>query len=277
MQLNNNIQFCNSPNIKQISPRGVIRSKENRENRYDIKRFIAHAGGELEGNTYTNSLEALNLNYKKGFRLFELDIIKTSDNVYVAAHDWEYWKNNTDYKGELPPTRAIFKKYKIIHKYTPLDIDDINKWFKNHRDAILVTDKINAPSDFSKQFIDNKRLMMELFTLDAVIEGVQANIKSAMPTWDILSGINGDKVQALKDIGVTDIAASRRIIEDNMPLLNRLKKNGINVYVFHVNFDRGKDETYVVCHDMDYIFGLYADKFDFHKKIDCDKLDVFSK
>ena len=121
--------------------------------------------------------------------------------------------------------------------------------------------------DFSKLFIDKKRLMMELFTLNAVKEGVQADIKSAMPTWDILSRIKGDKVQTLVDIGVTDIAASRRIINNNIPLINSLKRNGIKLYVFHVNLDKRKDEAYVVCNDMDYIYGLYADEFDFQEKI----------
>ena len=251
----------------------VVRDQKVRENRYDINRFIAHAGGKIGGHTYTNSLEALNQSYKNGFRLFELDIIKTFDNVYVAAHDWKHWQRITGFKGDLPPTRSIFKKYKIRHKYTPMDMDEINNWFENHPDAILVTDRVNMPSDFSNLFVDKKRLMMELFTLDAVKEGVRANIKSAMPTWSILENIKGDKVQTLVDIGVTDIAASRRIIKKNIPLINSLKQSGIKLYVFHVNYDKGKDEAYVLCHDMDYIYGLYADEFDFQKKIDCDKFD----
>ncbi len=67
----------------------IIGSATPGEDRYDINRFIAHAGGEIDGHTYTNSLEALNLNYKKGFRLFELDIHETSDHKYVAVHDWK--------------------------------------------------------------------------------------------------------------------------------------------------------------------------------------------
>ena len=61
----------------------------NRKNDYEIfndkKRYIAHAGGEILGNTYTNSLEALNNSYKNGFRYFELDMIVTADN-YIVAH-----------------------------------------------------------------------------------------------------------------------------------------------------------------------------------------------
>ena len=55
----------------------------------------------------------LNLNYKKGFRLFELDIVESSDYIYVAAHDWKHWKSITGYTGVLPPTRVEFKPPKI--------------------------------------------------------------------------------------------------------------------------------------------------------------------
>src|SRR5210317_451008 len=50
--------------------------------------FIAHAGGSLNGQKYTNSLEALNLNYQKGHRFFEVDFSWTSDEGLVAIHDW---------------------------------------------------------------------------------------------------------------------------------------------------------------------------------------------
>lgn len=233
-------------------------------------RFIAHAGGEIKGNKYTDSLEALNHSYKKGFRLFELDIIKTKDDIYVAAHDWEHWSNITNYKGTLPPTLREFKKHKIKNKFTPLDINDINHWFNEHPDAILITDKINTPLDFSQKFIDKNRLMMELFTWKAVNEGVQANIKSAMPNWNVLSNLKGDIVKQLVDLDITDIAASRRVIRKNKNLIKNLQDNGIRIYVFHVNFDEGKDETYVVCNELNEIYGLYADKWDFNSPVHCD-------
>jgi len=39
-----------------------------------------------------------------------------------------------------------------------------------------------------------------------------------------------------------------------------LKTNGIRVYVFHVNEEEGIDEEYVIRHDMDYVYGMYADR-----------------
>jgi phosphoglycerol transferase MdoB-like AlkP superfamily enzyme len=237
--------------------------------RQEVSRFIAHAGGMIDGHDYTNSLEALNHSFQNGFQLLELDISRTSDSVFVAVHDWEKWQEMTGFKGELPPPHEVFMQYKLYGKYSPMDMVAINAWFADHPDAILVTDKINEPGKFSALFTDKRRLMMELFTLDAIKEGIDAGIRSAMASWNVLSGMNGDKVQALKQMGVTDVAASRRVIKDNLPLLVSLKNNGIRVYVFHVNYDKGKDEAYVICNDMDYIYGMYADTFDFSRKINC--------
>ena len=111
--------------------------------RFENNRFIAHAGGEIDGAVYTNSLEALSRSYERGFRLFELDILETSDGKFVAAHDWESWQEITGYKKSIPPTEKAFLNTKILGKYTAISMEAINIWFNNHSDVILVTDKIN--------------------------------------------------------------------------------------------------------------------------------------
>lgn len=232
-------------------------------------RFIAHAGGEIEGDRYTNSLEALDLNYKKGFQLFEIDFIKTSDGKFVAAHDWKKWKEQTGYKGEVPITQEEFLKHKIKGKYTPLTLETVNSWFKKHPEAILVTDKVNTPKEFTAQFIDKNRLIMELFSMKAVKEGLSLGIKSAMPSENVLNSIKGDKVKVLRELGIKNIAISRKGIEKNKSLLLKLKKVGIKVYVYHVNFGKQFDEKYVVQNEFKYVYGLYADKWDFNLMDKC--------
>ena len=51
--------------------------------------LIAHAGGEIDGYVYTNSLEALQQAASRGYKFIELDLLLTSDSVLVAAHSWE--------------------------------------------------------------------------------------------------------------------------------------------------------------------------------------------
>ncbi len=237
--------------------------------RYDFEpsndRYIAHAGGEVDGIKSTNSLEALDQNYKKGFRLFELDILKTSDGKYVAAHDWKMWARFTDYNGTLPVSHSEFMKHKIYGEYTTLDFEGINKWFAAHPDAILVTDKINDPIKFANRFVDKKRLVMELFSLMAVEEASKKGIP-AMISQEPLAKIKGDKLAYLAINNIKYVALSRRIIARETQLLLQLREQGIKVYVYNVNFDPGKDEKYVQENEIGLVYGMYADKWVFDQQ-----------
>lgn len=224
----------------------------------DQNRFIAHAGGRIDGKNYTNSLEALNLNYERGFRLFELDIIQTSDGHYVAAHDWDKWAKITGYTGEIPPDKSTFLKTKIYNKYTPMDMNIINDWFSVHSDAILISDKVNNPKHFSKQFIDKNRLMMELFTWQAVKQAINSKIKSAMPTGNLLLKIKGDKIKYLNKLGITEVVMSRNFLRKEINLIKKLNTSGIRIYAFHINEKKGKGTHYMICNESKYFYGIYA-------------------
>ena len=234
--------------------------KEVYEFESNIDRYIAHAGGEIKGVKSTNSKHALDENYKKGFRNFELDIIETSDGKLVAAHDWNMWARFTDYTGSLPPTHAQFMKQKIYGDYTTLDMDGINTWFKNHPDATLITDKVNDPIAFADAFIDKDRLIMELFSVMAVEKASEYGIHT-MISQEPLLAIKGDKVNFLIVNNVSHVAVSRRIISSQKKLMLQLRDVGIKVYVFNVNFDTGKDEQYVYDNELGLVYGMYADKW----------------
>ncbi len=233
------------------------------EIKQDPMRFIAHGGGGINGDMYTNSIEALNLNYEKGFQLFEMDIIKTSDNVYVAAHDWNQWSKKTGYKGETPVSLKTFKK-NPIKKYTPMDLDDINKWFKNHPDAILVTDKVNDPEDFAKVFIDKDRMIMELFSLNAAKEAKKLDIDVLLSDNVVIDQLGDHVLETLQSLNIGGIAISRKYIKDNIDMLRKLKNSGIKTYVFQLGGEF--DEEYVLKNEINYIYGMYADEWDFRKK-----------
>ncbi|WP_405414867.1 interleukin-like EMT inducer domain-containing protein [Maribacter sp. Asnod1-A12] len=243
-----------------IKSKDVYFPKEIYEFDSKIDRYIAHAGGEVNGVKLTNSKNALDENYKKGFRNFELDIIETSDGKLVAAHDWNMWARFTDYMGSLPPTHAEFMNQKIYGDYTTLDIDGINNWFKNHPDATLITGMINDPISFAKAFVDKERLIMELFSVMA-IEKASANGIQTIISQEPLMTIKGDKVNFLKVNNVKHVAVSRRIISSQKKLMLQLKDAGIKVYVFNVNFDTGKDEQYVYDNELGLVYGMYADKW----------------
>ncbi|MDR1388703.1 MAG: hypothetical protein LBJ31_01825 [Treponema sp.] len=66
--------------------------------------LIAHAGGALFGAggetlTYTNSLEAVEQNYMRGHRVFEIDFSLTKDGKLAAVHDWDHGREITQTGG----------------------------------------------------------------------------------------------------------------------------------------------------------------------------------
>lgn len=230
----------------------------------DPMRFIAHAGGAVDGEVYTNSLEALDQNYAKGFRLFELDIVRTSEGEFVAAHDWYTWKRQVGYKGQSPVSRQEFLGFDILGKYTPLDMDRINAWFSMHPDAILVTDKVNSPAEFAAAFVDPSRLMMELFTRSAIEEAMQCGIREIIPSMNVITGLGGERIQWLQDRGIRYIAVSIDLLYRDPTLFEALREVGIRTYLFHIHSNPWEDEAHVVRYEMDHIYGLYADRWSFH-------------
>lgn len=252
---------------KNIQDDRIYFPKETYEFEPSVDRYIAHAGGEVNGHAYTNTKEALDQNYAKGFRLFELDIIKTSDGKLVAAHDWNMWSRFTEYKGSLPPSLEEFKKHTIYGDYTTLDMQGINDWFAAHPDAILVTDKLSDPIAFAEKFVDKDRLIMELFSPMAIEIATKNGIKAMISQRPLLK-LKGDKLNFLAVNNVQYAAVSRRIIEREKKLMLQLRDAGIKVYVYNVNFDPGKDERYVYENELGLVYGMYADKWVFDRPKD---------
>ncbi|MCD4705775.1 amidohydrolase [bacterium] len=109
------------------------------KNNINLDKYIAHAGGEYEKLDYTNSLEALNYNYEKGYKMFEVDISLTSDNELVLIHDW----NNTFKKyfsEDKIPSREEFLNLKMNYDLTQIDFDTLVEWLKNKNNIYIITD-----------------------------------------------------------------------------------------------------------------------------------------
>ena len=102
-------------------------------------RLVAHAGGPIRGLVYTNSREALDENYARGFRVFELDFHWTSDERLVLVHDWPH----TCRQFGAPPHVLSYKEFVSMTRHDglhQLTFDDLDQWLHNHQDALVVTD-----------------------------------------------------------------------------------------------------------------------------------------
>src|SRR4030042_4627950 len=105
-----------------------------------LQNLVAHAGGGIENLSYTNSLEALNLSYSKGFRFMELDFEWTNDGYLVLIHDWE---ESILRLFNARPRQYSLKEYehlKMINEMTSLSLDDLAIWIRQHPDTFIITD-----------------------------------------------------------------------------------------------------------------------------------------
>jgi len=115
----------------------------------DFKAYrVAHAGGGVNNKTYTNSLEALDHNIKKGFHYFELDFSFTKDDRLVCLHDWK--KSFERSFGVETAGKVTLKEFNLLVKnkseFKKCTVDSLAEWMKNNPSAYIVTDvKENNP------------------------------------------------------------------------------------------------------------------------------------
>lgn len=115
---------------------------------YESNKLIAHAGGGIQGLTYTNSIDAIEENYSKGHRIFECDLIMTSDNQIVLRHDWgnefkDAFEQSDDWEGDIP-TYDEYKESLIGGRYTVGTLDNLCQFMKENEDVYVVTDTKDA-------------------------------------------------------------------------------------------------------------------------------------
>lgn len=117
-------------------------------------RTIAHALGGLDGKEYLNSRESFLSMYNQGVRLFELDLSRTSDGVWVCRHNWNESMGQWEGTGKKVLTERAFTSNKIYGKYTPMTLEDFFLLLKDYPDAFVMID--------SKQYsIRNYQMTLE--------------------------------------------------------------------------------------------------------------------
>lgn len=97
--------------------------------------FIGHAGGGYQKSTYTNSIDALEQNYREGLRFFEIDFMRTKDGKIVCIHDWR--------NGYLTYEEFKQKQYdqaNFLMKFNNCDLDTLGAFLAAKPDASLVLD-----------------------------------------------------------------------------------------------------------------------------------------
>ncbi len=233
--------------------------------------FIAHAGGSIDKHVYTNSLESLQKNYSLGARYFELDLLLTSDNKIVAAHDWTSWKQRTKYDGAVPPDLKNFLNYKIDEKFTPLSEVEILDWFIKHPDATLVTDKLDDALLIKKTFkkVQNN-LIIELFTKKSIEEAIKNNFSKILISQRMIYRNKYSKnylkyLMSQKNIPY-GFAVDQQTVYNYPEFFKEAKSLGFKTYAYNINkkfnkyvLETSGKEAEILCDLHNYVEGIYSD------------------
>ncbi len=107
-------------------------------------RRIVHAGGYItspagKGRTYTNSAEALVNAYRAGNRVVELDFMWTSDGYLAGTHDWLSAVSPAIADG-VPLSLAEWLETEVYEEFTPLCLESLAGFMREHPDLYVVTD-----------------------------------------------------------------------------------------------------------------------------------------
>jgi hypothetical protein len=97
--------------------------------------FIGHAAGGYQKSTYTNSIDALEQNYREGLRFFEIDFMRTKDGKIVCIHDWRNgYLTYDEFK------RKQHDQSNFLMKFNNCDLDTLGAFLASRPDVSLVLD-----------------------------------------------------------------------------------------------------------------------------------------
>ncbi|SDS84122.1 glycerophosphoryl diester phosphodiesterase [Paenibacillaceae bacterium GAS479] len=212
--------------------------------------FIAHAMGGIDGSSKTNSYEAFVSSYNKGYRLFEADLLQTTDGVLIARHDWsqKLQPGLLNQPGSVL-TMSQFESSLILGKYKPLAWNDILQLMQEYPDFNLIIDtKANSKEKIQQQFefLVNEarradpslleRIIPEIFSSEMYdiimkIHPFPNKIYSLYKSRDSAANI----VKFVKDNHISVVAMPTYRVFINPNLVYSLNKLGVKSYVHTVN------------------------------------------
>jgi glycerophosphoryl diester phosphodiesterase len=225
-----------------------------------MPKFIAHAGGGINGLTYTNSYETLEYNYKKGFRFFEADIRLTKDGELVLIHDWNTTVQKIFNVSPGSYSLAEFKLFNMTHSMHQMTMEDLNSWTKNHSDAYIITDVKNDNLNLKiLEEIKNKypelakRIIPQIYYFEEFKALKKIGYNTVIFT-DYMSNYSNEEI--LNFAQNNDIAAITMPIKRalNSTLPEKLKDSGIVTYAHTVNDTKIMNEL-----NQKGVYGIYTD------------------
>ena len=101
---------------------------------------VAHAGGVVDGQALTNSLQALDANRDR-HDLFEIDFQLTADGHPICLHDWDdAFVARFGHRPDQPPTLAAFERLLQDGGLQNCTLDTLADWLRRNPGKTVITD-----------------------------------------------------------------------------------------------------------------------------------------
>jgi len=268
-------QWTDPQLISEIDASSFINTKTANSNNLSFESYnlVAHALGGIKYKRATNSLDAMELNYTQNeIKLFETDLILTSDAVLVARHDWlpylyDLLEQDVPSNKQLSPLSfEEFMGLRINKAFYPLDFRTLAIILKNHPDIYLVPDtKSINPDEYRKQY----KLIVEIAEeidvsiLDRIVievynEEMYAEVLKIYPFPNIIYALymNNDSenqiIEFCNENEIKVIALPKEKVTQEF--INKLLANNIKTFVHTVNDVEEAKELKAMG-----VWGIYSD------------------
>lgn len=241
-------------------------------NKFDYEwtknKSIAHALGGIDGKTYTNSPQAIEYNYNKGFKVFEVDLDFTSDNELIAWHAFD--KNSLKEMG-LPekyatkkPTYDEFMSMKSYGKYNTMSFKDVVEYMEKYRDIYMVID-LKSPEPEKVRKVYNRiveeassdvldRIVPQIYKESTYNEIIKIyDFKSTAFTCYTMKSVDEDWLTNYCALnGIKVITVDYRYLTSS--LVERCKAKGITLYMNTINKENEKNK-----YKSQGVYGFFTD------------------
>ena len=225
---------------------------------------VAHAGGGIGGDTYTNSIDALNKNFARGFRYFELDFSLTADGQLVCLHDWErdfVRSFSVSPRGRL--TLGEFLSLVNNHsRYQKCTLPSLARWMRAHPEAYIVTDVKDDDNlkalDLIRAALPNagERVIPQVYQPQELVPAAKKGFRQIIWMLYRYAGSPDDVISSVAEFSLQSVAAPlaitmpRYLASKGLP--EELARCGVPTFVHTINspteaaafFSRGVSEVY---------------------------------
>jgi len=210
-------------------------------------RRIVHGGGNIQGNSlevfaYSNAAEALVNSYHLGRRVLEFDFMWTSDGHLACVHNWRS-KYSSSITNDVPMSLAEWLDVKVYDAFTPLCLESLAGFMKEHPDLYIVTDVKQDNEKAAALIAREYPELMDRFIIQIYRDGEYDGIRALGFPNIIYTTYNLSKEQKEDFAHLTQFAAEHQLLGYTYPLkyfkqegyAEKMGQTGVMLFVHTVN------------------------------------------